>query len=152
MKTFIILSDSHRNVSAIRKLDGIMREADYVIHLGDHDSDMRPYIATLGSKLITVKGNCDGGGADKILEVDGYKILLTHGDGYGVKRSLFELLLKAKEVGANAVFYGHTHNAKVEVIDGITFVNPGNMEDYITYCYAVLYSGKLVAKIVDVYR
>ncbi len=152
MKTFVILTDTHRNIEAIKKLKNIMLESDYVCHLGDHDSDMRSLVVELGRKLVTVKGNCDGGGEDKILNVEGYRILLTHGHKYGVKDSLYTLLLKAKEEGVNAVFYGHTHNAKVEEIDGITFINAGNMVDYTTYCYAVLTGEKLIAKIVPVYR
>jgi putative phosphoesterase len=136
----------------LEKLKGIMLESDFIIHLGDHYSDMRPFEKEIYKKLYTVKGNCDGGGLDEILEVDGYKILLTHGDKYGVKSSLYKLLLRAKELGVNAVFYGHTHIANVEEIDGITFVNPGNMQSFIekSYCYAVLHNGKLIAKTVTI--
>ncbi len=150
MKTFVIVSDTHSNTRPLSKIADVMKESDYVIHLGDHDSDMLFLKRVLGDKLHTVKGNCDGGGNDKIIEIDGYKILLTHGDKYRVKNSLFELSLKAKELGVNAVFYGHTHNAKIEVIDGVTFINPGNMQDYTSYCYAVLTGGKLIAKIVPI--
>lgn len=152
MKTFFIVSDTHGHVAPLEKLKGIMQESDYIIHLGDYFSDMRPFEREFYKKLYAVKGNCDGGGADEILDVSGYKILLTHGDRYGVKSSLYKLLLRAKELGVNAVFYGHTHVAKIEEIDGITFINPGNMQSFIekTYCYAVLYNGKLTAKIVPV--
>ena len=152
MKTFFIVSDTHGHTSHLEKLKGIMLESDFIIHLGDHASDMRPFERELYKKLYTVKGNCDGGGLDEILEVDGYKILLTHGDKYGVKSSLYKLLLRAKELGVNAVFYGHTHIAKIEEIDGITFINPGNMQSFIekSYCYAVLHNGKLIAKTVSV--
>lgn len=151
MKTFFIVSDTHGHTAPLEKLRGVMNESDYVVHLGDHASDMRPFERELYKKLYVVKGNCDGGGNDEIIEVDGYKILLTHGDGYGVKSSLYKLLLKAKELKANAVFYGHTHIARIEEIDGIVFINPGNMRDFIdkTYCYAVLHDGKLTAKIVS---
>lgn len=152
MKTFFIVSDTHGHTAPLEKLRHVMNESDYVIHLGDHASDMRPFERELYKKLYVVKGNCDGGGDDEIIESDCYKILLTHGDGYGVKSSLYKLLLKAKELKVNAVFYGHTHIAKIEEIDGIVFINPGNMQDFIdkTYCYAVLYNGKLTSKIVSV--
>ncbi len=152
MKKFVILSDTHRNLAPLFKIENIMQEADYVIHLGDHDSDMRSFKRVLCDKLHTVTGNCDGGSTEEVLNVDGYKILLTHGHRYGVKSSLLQLLLRAKELGVNAVFYGHTHNADICEIDGITFINPGNTLDYTTYCYAVLTQGKLIAKIVQVYR
>lgn len=152
MKTFFIVSDTHGHTAPLEKLKGIMLESDYVIHLGDHASDMRPFERESYKKLYSVKGNCDGGGQDELLIVDGYKILLTHGDRYGVKSTLYKLLLKAKELGVSAVFYGHTHIAKIEEIDGITFINPGNMQSFIekSYCYAVLHNGVLTAKIVTV--
>lgn len=125
MKTFIVISDSHGNLSAIERLYGIMQESDYVVHLGDYCSDMREYSEPLCEKLYCVKGNCDGGGEDFLLQVDGKKILLTHGDRYGVKSGLYKLLLRAKEVQADAVLYGHTHIAEITEIEGITFIIRG---------------------------
>ena len=150
MKTIIILSDTHHNFSALEKLLPKMEENDYVFHLGDNESDIMQYRKELGSKIYSVAGNCDGGGEDLVLEVEGLKILLTHGDRYGVKNSLYKLLLRAKEIGANLVFYGHTHISMIEKIDGITFINPGCTTNYIenSYCYAVLHQGKITAKIV----
>ena len=151
MKTVIVLSDTHANFSALEKLLPKMKENDYVFHLGDYERDLLAYQKELNGKLRSVKGNCDGGGNDLILEIENLKIMLTHGDRYSVKRSNFNLLLRAKEVGANVVFYGHTHCADIEEIDGITFINPGccNRWSENTYCYAVLNNGKITAKIVN---
>lgn len=129
-----------------------MLENDFVFHLGDNENDILSYKKELGAKIYSVKGNCDGGGEDYILEVEKVKILITHGDKYGVKSSLYKLLLKAKELGVNAVFYGHTHCAQIDRIEGITFVNPGCVTSYgqKSYCYAVFHDGKLTVKIVEV--
>lgn len=152
MKTFVILSDSHGNLSALSKLYGVMQESDYVIHLGDYCGDMREYSDDICQKLYRVKGNCDGGGSDFILEAEGKKILLTHGDRYGVKTGLYKLLLRAKEVCADVVLFGHTHIAEITEIDGITFINPGSLSKYgnASYCYMVLVGEKIVAKIVEI--
>lgn len=152
MKTVIAITDTHANFSALEKLLPKMIENDYVFHMGDHQRDILSYSSELKNKILSVKGNCDGGGEDLIVEIEGLKILLTHGDRYSVKRSNFNLLLRAKEVGANVVFYGHTHSALIEEIDGITFINPGCMTRWSdnTYCYAVLHNGKITAKIVRV--
>ena len=152
MKTVIAISDTHGNFSSLEKLLPKMQENDYVFHLGDHERDILSYSKELKNKIYSVKGNCDGGGEDLTLEIEGLKILLTHGDRYSVKRSNFNLLLRAKEVGANVVFYGHTHCELIEEIDGITFINPGCMTRWSesTYCYAVLHNGKITAKIVKV--
>ena len=152
MKKIIVVSDTHHNFSAIEKLLPKMLENDFVFHLGDNDSDMNYYRKEIGEKIYSVKGNCDGGGEDLILEIESVKILLTHGDKYGVKSSKFNLLLRAKELGANLVCYGHTHISEIEKIDGITFINPGCMNGFIskTYCYLVVDKGKIVAKIVEI--
>ena len=40
MKTILVLSDTHGNLSDMEKLKGIMAESDYVFHLGDYQSDI----------------------------------------------------------------------------------------------------------------
>ena len=152
MKTAIVVSDTHRNFSALEKLLPKMLENDYVFHLGDNDGDILSYRKELGDKIYSVKGNCDGGGADQIIEIEGVKILLTHGDKYNVKSSLYNLFLRAKELGVSVVFYGHTHVADIIKQEGITLINPGCMTTYglKSYCYAVFHQGKLTAKIVDI--
>lgn len=152
MKTAIVISDTHRNFSALEKLLPKMLENDYVIHLGDHESDVLSYRKELGAKIYSVKGNCDGGGEDFVFQIENVKILLTHGNEYGVKSSLYKLVLRAKELGVDVVFYGHTHIPQIEKVEGVTLINPGCMTSYgqKTYCYAVFHEGKLTAKIVDV--
>ena len=150
MKKLVILSDTHGRKSAIEKIKTVMDESDFVIHLGDYQRDIAPYALQNKGKVLSVAGNCDGGGDDLVTEIDGVKILLTHGDRYGVKSGLIRLLYKAKEIGVNAVFFGHTHRPIIEEIDGITFINPGNTTVFSekTYCYAVIYDKKITAKIV----
>ena len=146
------MSDTHGNANDIKKLLPIMEESDYVIHLGDYMSDTRYFSENIYEKLYAVKGNCDGGGDDLVIEIENKKILLTHGDRYGVKQGNLKLLLKAKEIGADAVFYGHTHVPLIEEVENITFINPGTLSNYSekTYCYAVIFNGKIIAKIVNV--
>ena len=128
-----------------------MAECDYIVHLGDYYRDLHPFYQEYCDKIYAVKGNCDGGGDDLVFEVEGKKILLTHGDRYGVKSTLLKLVLRAKEVGADLVLFGHTHIAESCEIDGITFINPGTLSVYgkQTYCYTVIAGGKIVYKIVN---
>ena len=151
MKTILFLSDTHGNLSAIQKLNGIMRDCDYIVHAGDYYHDLREWQDEYCDKIYQVKGNCDGGGGDLVFEVENVKVLLTHGDKYGVKSSIFKLLLRAKEVGANLVLYGHTHVADVLEVDGITLINPGSMSKFHdnSYCYIVINKDKIVCKIVN---
>lgn len=150
MKKLIIISDSHGNLSAIEKLLPIMKESDYVIHLGDHYDDIKPFFREIEDKVYFVKGNCDGGGEDLIFQIEKVKIMLTHGDRYGVKYSLYKLYLQAKSQGVNVVFYGHTHRADVAENDGIKLINPGCLTAYgdKSYCYAVINENKITASIV----
>lgn len=152
MKTIVVLSDTHGNISAIERIYQILKESDYIIHLGDYQSDIMLFAREFGNKIISVKGNCDMGGGYEIIEIEGVKILITHGSDYGVKNGLTRLNFKAKEVGANVVFYGHTHISNIQEFDGVTFINPGAMKNFLnkSYCYAVAHNGKLTAKIVDI--
>ena len=152
MKSIVIISDTHGNHDAIEKILPIMMESDYVFCLGDFERDILAYKKQLGDKIFSVAGNCDGGGDDIVLEIDSHKIMLTHGDRYGVKYSKYKLLLKAKELGVNTVFYGHTHSAEIIEEDGINLVNPGAMTRFgeSSYCYAVIHNKKLTATIVPV--
>jgi len=152
VKTAVILSDTHGNFSAIEKILPIMQESDFVIHLGDFQRDIFAYEKELGKKIISVKGNCDGGGEDRILEIEKVKILITHGNKYSVKSNMLNLIYVAKEKGVNAVFYGHTHVSDTFKQDGILFVNPGCMSGFYekTYCYAVFHDGKVTTKNVEV--
>jgi putative phosphoesterase len=127
-----------------------MRESDYIIHLGDLRTDLTLLDAESYNKLYSVLGNCDGGGDDAVISIEDVKILLTHGDKYGVKNSLTRLYFKAKEQKVNAVFFGHTHNAVIEENEGITFINPGTMTKFSqkSYCYIVVSGNKITAKTV----
>ena len=156
MKTAIVISDTHGNVNDIKKLIPLMRENDYVIHLGDGERDLNCLPPEIKEKVINVKGNCDDSltESEKVVEIEGVRVFLTHGHGYGVKGSLYRLLLKGKEVCASVCFYGHSHRASIEEADGVTLVNPGNMTRYSaekTFCYCVFSEGKFTAKINDVF-
>lgn len=145
MKRILVISDSHGNLSALDRLKGEMEKADYIFHLGDHWYDMKPYLKEYGKKIYTVFGNCDGGGEDYQITIEGVKILLTHGDRYHVKSSLFRVYLKALEISAKLVFFGHTHTPINTEEQGVTLINPGALNNAIkkTYCTVILEDGKI---------
>lgn len=151
MKKVVVLSDTHGNVTDLIKIQAIMAEADLIFHLGDGYTDINKLGAEILKKTVRVGGNCDAFGEKEIVtEIEGVKVLLTHGDIYGVKTSLKRLIDRAKESGANAVFYGHTHRSFLETIDGITVCNPGNVYKYSvnkSFAYAVFHNGKITVAI-----
>ena len=147
MKTAVVLSDTHGNRKDLLKIEKIINEADLVLHLGDGYDDLCVFGEKVLRKTIRVSGNCDGpiGERETETEIEGVKVLLTHGDLYGVRGGTKKLYQRAKETGAKVVFYGHTHSPLIEENDGITIANPGNIARYSTlktFIYAVFDKGR----------
>jgi len=149
MKKILIISDSHGNIEGLKELESKMEKVDYIFHLGDHDYDMDEFRNKFDLKIYSVKGNCDGGGEEYVFNNDGVKILLVHGDRYHVKMSLLRLSLRAKELGVNAVCFGHTHNPLLLEEDGILFINPGALKRGLnSFAYAEIDdNGRITAQI-----
>lgn len=102
------------------------KDADLFIHCGDIECDEMMY-----PTIETVAGNNDlyyDYPSQRIFTVYGHRILVLHSHQCMVyfKRSqwLKELAL---ENHCDLVFYGHTHVAKDEMIDGIRLINPGSL-------------------------
>lgn len=153
MIKIVVLSDTHGDLNALNRLSGVMKESDYVIHLGDHWSDMNAFAAGLGEKLLRVKGNCDvsGGESEILTELVGKRFFITHGHRYRVKSDLLDLSFRAEETAADVVLYGHTHIPSVENDGGRYFINPGSLYNFErTYCYLILENNKIFPKIVKI--
>lgn len=153
MKSFIVISDSHRNRAAIDRLDALFGECDYIVHLGDLSSDGGYVRGKYPQKTIVLNGNCDLdklGDDEAVLDVEGVKIFMCHGHNYSVKQTLAKLAQEAKQRGCSVALYGHTHEARVDEIDGVKLINPGNLTRYgrNSYCYLAVHAGKAVEKIV----
>lgn len=148
MKTLLIISDTHNmGLSSLpERLLTAMDEADYILHLGDGEADIQALQRCYGGKLLFVRGNNDTTGEKERTEViGGCKILLTHGDLYGVRTRLEKLAERAKTEGASCVMFGHTHRQLITEQDGVTFINPGSLRDGGTYCYANASGGSIYA-------
>lgn len=153
MKTITVISDTHGNMSRLTQLYGIFQESDFIVHLGDTSSDGSRIRAEFGDKTILINGNCDLpklGEDEKVLQIEGVKIFLTHGHLYSAKTTLSRLKDRAKELGCPLALYGHTHCANECELDGVTLVNPGNMSRYSqnSYCYLVINGDNFTSKIV----
>lgn len=124
-----VISDTHMVISSIERLEKEIKGVDILIHLGDNVEDIATIKKYYKGEIINVKGNCDfseGVPSDRLIEVCGKKIFLTHGHRYGVKENLSRLRYKALETGADIVLYGHTHIAKIDFEEGIWYINPGS--------------------------
>ncbi len=153
MKTAIVISDTHGNVRALKKLYEIMEETDYVFHLGDFKRDISEFESRFPKKVYSVYGNCDGYSGEGEVEIEGVKVFFTHGHDYGVKHGLYSLLSKAQAINAKVVLFGHTHLKQVEDYLGIKFINPGTLQEYspygLSYAYLIFDKGKVYEKLVD---
>ena len=153
MKKAVIVSDSHGNLQALERLDGIFSECDVIFHLGDTSKDGAYIKSKYPKKTYILNGNCDFAsfGEDEIcVEIEGVKIFACHGHMYSVKRTLEKLAERAKELGCGIALYGHTHRAEEREVLGVLTINPGNMSRYSqnSYCYLVINGDKATAKIV----
>ena len=87
MKRVLIMSDSHGNVENM--VTAVEKEnPDMIIHLGDCVTDaVRLNNRFPQITFANVPGNCDysDGKTEKILNIDGYKVLICHGHTYNVK-------------------------------------------------------------------
>lgn len=133
-----VVSDTHVPVRArflpgevFRGLDGV----DLILHAGDIlDESVIRELATV-APVRAVAGNCDPWslrdrlGPQKIVEVGGVKIGLTHGH-LGTGRTAAERaasLFVGQEVAC--VVFGHSHSPYNEVVDGVLLFNPGSPTD-----------------------
>jgi putative phosphoesterase len=129
----LVISDSHRDVDAVRQvLTTYDKQIHMAIHLGDHDEDLtvckRDFPAL---ETYSVAGNCDPYSTtakERILTVNGCRILLVHGHHQNVKMGGTDrLAYYAEEKGVNACLYGHTHIPAEFVRGNIYFFNPGSI-------------------------
>jgi len=130
-----VISDTHaRRISDLPPaLIDIMKESDAIVHLGDFDTvELVHELKRLGN-FYGVVGNHDFTRIravlpeTDVLDVDGKRLGLVHGDGRmpsGLQRGL-----KARFKGErlDAILYGHTHITQNEVIDDTLYFNPGSV-------------------------
>jgi putative phosphoesterase len=145
----LIFSDSHGKTSFMKKIVKDNPTVDYVFFLGDGLSDadtMAVYYTDMA--WVAVRGNCDFSGifrsstALKTEEINlmGKRIVLTHGDLYGVKYGLDGLKELANTCKADIVLFGHTHRPHEEYVSGehsFYLFNPGSIS-MPSYSFGVL--------------
>lgn len=125
-----VISDTHRHSFELNEVLKLIQDTDMIIHLGDNVEDVDILKDGFKGEIINVRGNCDFVSfvsSERFEEIEGMKILITHGHKYNVKNDLLRLKYRAKEVGADIVLFGHTHEAIELFEDGIWFINPGSL-------------------------
>ena len=129
---YLIISDTHGYYAELSCILETEKEIKNVIFLGDGLGDIqRAQLDFPDRNFICVKGNCDiRSSADsfKILEIEGRKVFITHGDGFDVKTSKLALRRTAINFGVEIVLYGHTHRQYYEYLDGLYIFCPGSVK------------------------
>ncbi|MEG0026197.1 MAG: metallophosphoesterase family protein [Bacilli bacterium] len=80
---------------------------------------------------------------NQIINIDGYKILLTHGDGYGQPKDGLEAIINRiiEKYDFDICLFGHSHRYFNDKFNNYYFINPGSIgspADTPTYKYVIL--------------
>lgn len=125
----LITSDTHGYYSKISDLILDRGDIDLMLHAGDGVEDCKNINYETGINYYVVKGNNDFYTDEpyyKIIELNGYKILLTHGHKEGIDYTLSNLIEKAKDKSCDIAIFGHIHRYFEINRAGILILNPGS--------------------------
>lgn len=130
----LVLSDTHGEIDGARSAIALAGKLDMIIHLGDYFrdaqslSDMYP-----GIPVEYVYGNSDfmigEVECEKLLDIEGKRIFITHGHRYSVKWDYEKLYKKAEDLKADVLLFGHTHVAELITRENHYIINPGSISD-----------------------
>jgi len=122
----LVFSDSHGHLELLDKAINNLKP-DLIYGLGDFGfSDYE----LLERNILGVIGNNPFDPelpVDRVFELEGFKILLTHGHTHSVRMGLLGLSLFSKENDIDISFYGHTHIADIKEDNKKYFINPGSI-------------------------
>jgi putative phosphoesterase len=117
----VVISDTHGDLSALRRVALIEYDADLYLHAGDVEAssgDIAPFAA--------VKGNCDGAFPDFPFR---YETMTPFGklhmEHYPIYSSA--MIAALKQDGVRILIHGHTHEKEEELLDGVLVFCPGSL-------------------------
>lgn len=129
----LVVSDTHGDWQALAAVLGMLgRSVQALMHLGDGSGDIRSAFRS-GVPMppaYGVRGNVDNDSSVPLFrnfEADGGKIMIAHGHRFPLGEGMSCLASAAREQGARAIFYGHTHIPHYEERGDITILNPGSL-------------------------
>ncbi|WP_160718900.1 metallophosphoesterase family protein [Bacillus sp. USDA818B3_A] len=133
----VIISDTHlpkRAKGLPARLTAELKDADLIIHAGDWQTiDVFHELHTYG-KVEGVFGNVDDEEIKKhfpekrIIELNGFKIGVTHGHGKG-KTTEKRAILAFTEDEVDCIIFGHSHIPLKKYQNGLLLFNPGSPTD-----------------------
>lgn len=128
----LIVSDSHGRNDNLRKAVANMRGTHCrMLHAGDFQCSPQEIYDLAGVPVDMVRGNCDsslsGVPLSRIVEIGGYRILLTRGHQYAGIDSIGNMSEMARANDVQIVVCGHTHIPHMEKRGDVWVVNPGSI-------------------------
>ena len=144
----LVFSDTHGDISGCTHLLRTLPGIDMVLHAGDHAGDAKALAALFPEIPVEyVRGNCDGDVTqlEKVVEVCGKQIFLTHGHLYRVKSDCeySALASKTKAEGYDLTVFGHTHLGYNNNFGRFLMLNPGSIKYGSTYGVVEIENGQL---------
>ena len=137
----LVLSDSHGRVDSMEQA-AVQTSPDLIMHLGDCWADAQALHLRLPEiPLEQVPGNCDyrpDEMAERLLTLEGRRILLCHGHTYGVKQSMTAAGFAAEEKALDVFLFGHTHRPFLDRRRRCLFFNPGSIGKGLRLSYGIL--------------
>lgn len=128
----LVVSDTHHDFDTLYRL--VLREKnriDLLVHLGDGTQDIDDLRAVEPLLPVRfVRGNCDYTSTAPdwtIVEAEGVRLFLTHGDLFGVRVSTDRLASQARQQNADVALFGHTHRQFYQAVPGVQLLNPGSL-------------------------
>lgn len=128
----LVVSDTHRKDDNLKLVLSEECPLDMLIHLGDAEGSEHfiPDWVNPECRMEMVLGNNDFFSRldrERQIDIAGHKAFITHGHYYGVSMGPEGLVDEAKSRGCDIAMYGHTHRPFLDVIDGVTVLNPGSL-------------------------
>ena len=124
----VVLSDTHGDAAIIPAVIASHPDADYYFHCGDSEL---AYDDAHIKDCKRVRGNCDHDihyPLEEVVTVADKTVFMTHGHLFHVKTTLTPIAMRAQEVGADIVLFGHSHVLGAELVDDTLFLNPGSLK------------------------
>ena len=154
MTRVAVVSDSHGGRLHLERFVEFCRTEgiDRVFHLGDIVDDAKWLEKRLEVPLTYVAGNCDylSHCAREAREtVEGKRLLLVHGDRYGVKLGYDRLSYYAEEQMMDVALFGHTHRPFTGFVGKAMLVNPGSLKSG-SLCVLEISARDVVPRILDI--
>ena len=153
----LVLSDTHGDTNKAEEAIKNNREVNLIIHLGDYFRDAQKLSSMFPEiPFEYIYGNSDfmieDVPAEKMLEVEGKRIFITHGHRYSVKWDYDKLYRKAEELNVDMLLFGHTHIADMIEKESYCILNPGSTSDprddsNESYAIIEIVNGKVVSRL-----